>query len=118
MPVERERILGLRDFLEGRLLSIPGSRLNGHPSRRLHNISNISFANADARSLMRSLSGRLAVSNGSACSSLVEHPSHVLKSMALSDLEAVGSLRFSLGRFNTEAEVDLVVSALSDYLGR
>ena len=116
MAVERERILGLRDLLERRLLGIPGSRLNGHPTRRLHNVSNLCFEGVEGKSIAISLSRELAVSNGSACSSLVQEPSHVLRAMGLEDGQARASFRFSMGRYTTAAEVETAVRLMEERL--
>jgi cysteine desulfurase len=112
------RIRELRDRLETSMLSMPGVRLNGHTTERLHTISNLSFEGVEAQTLTRALAARVAVSTGSACSSSQQTPSHVLKAMRVTDLLALGSLRFSLGKYNTDAEVDLAILALADYLVR
>lgn len=98
----------LRDRFEKRLLAeIPGCALNGDPVHRLPNTSNLSFDGIESETALLLLDQKgICCSAGSACSSGSVHPSHVLKAMGLSNERARASLRFSFGRFNTEAEVD------------
>jgi len=96
----------LRDRLEATLLTeIAGAWVNGDRAHRLCNTSNMGFAGVDARWLVRDLH-EVAVSMRSACSSGAPGPSHVLTALGLSDQEAFSSIRFSVGRFTTEEEVD------------
>lgn len=104
MQSDMKRISQLRDYLEGLLLAIPGSKINGSQNDRLHNITNIRFANTDADAIMAGLD-RIALSNGSACSSTKVEPSHVLMAMGLSAQEAYSSLRISLGRFTSKEDI-------------
>lgn len=60
--------------------------------------------------------GNIAVSNGSACTSAIVEPSHVLTAMGLSDEDAFASIRFSLGRFNTESEVEVVIKTINELI--
>lgn len=99
----------LRDRLEGALMEIPGVIRNGHPVQRLPNTSNLSFSGVNADALLNAMSG-IAVSTGSACTSALMQPSHVLQAMGVLDDDAFASIRFSLGRFTTEAEVDAAVA--------
>lgn len=108
---ERQRIESLRNKLETALLTIPGTRINGSPSNRLYNATNIYFENCDSDALIMGLEG-IAVSNGSACTAASIDPSHVLLTMGLTEIEAFSCLRFSLGRFNTEADVVATVDAI------
>jgi cysteine desulfurase len=105
MDAESGRLKGLRDGLITPLLRIPGVRLNGDPGAMLPQVANLSFAIPGGDGLMRIISRELAVSSGSACTSATLSPSHVLKAMGLSDADALASVRFSLGRFTTEEEV-------------
>ena len=89
-------------------MKIEHAFLNGHPTKRLYNVSNICLKGADADAIMVGLKG-IMVSNGSACSSTKIEPSHVLKAVGRSDEEAYSSIRFSLGRFNTKIEIDIVI---------
>jgi cysteine desulfurase len=108
------RLAALRDRLEdGVLQSVPGTAVNGVRDRRVPNTSNISFDRVEAESLLIALDLEgVAVSTGSACSSGTLEPSHVLKAMGLPSHRTQNSLRFSLGLFSTEAEVDQVVAVL------
>lgn len=108
---ETRRVASLRDQLETGLLTIPGTRVNGNQEHRLHNTTNIYFENCDSDALIMGLDG-MAVSNGSACTAASIDPSHVLLAMGLNETEAFSCLRFSLGRFNTEADVVAAVAAI------
>ena len=111
---EAERIAALRDRLEnGILAAVPGTAVNGARDRRVPNTSNISFDRVEAESLLIALDLEgIAVSTGSACSSGTLEPSHVLKAMGLPVHRTQNSLRFSLGMFSTEEEVDFVVGVM------
>ncbi|MCH2112083.1 MAG: IscS subfamily cysteine desulfurase [Planctomycetes bacterium] len=105
---EQARIRGLKESLERRLTTeLDFVKVNGHPTERLACNSNISFQYVEGESLLMGLEG-IAVSSGSACTSASLEPSHVLRAMGLGDDMAHSSLRFSLGRFNTEKEVHIV----------
>jgi cysteine desulfurase len=108
MVLNSEKIIKLRDKLENGLLKISGTSLNGNVEKRIFHVSNIAFHGLNASILMGKMKN-LAVSNGAACSSMVIEPSHVLKAMMLTDEEAFSSIRFSLGKFNTENEIDEVL---------
>ena len=114
MTAESTRIGALRDRLEeGILRSVGGTSVNGARSSRVPNTTNISFDRVEAESLLIALDLEgVAVSTGSACSSGTLEPSHVLRAMGFSAHRAQNSLRFSLGMFSTEEEVDRVVSLL------
>lgn len=105
---ETRRVASL---LETALLTIPGTRINGNSKHRLYNTTNIYFENCDSDALIMGLEG-IAVSNGSACTAASIDPSHVLLAMGLNETEAFSCLRFSLGRFNTEADVVATVAAI------
>jgi cysteine desulfurase len=108
------RIKNLRDKLEkGILQNIEKTYLNGHEINRLPNISNISFGGVDGENLLMSLN-KIAVSNGSACNSASTEPSYVLKALGLSDDLAYSSVRFSLGRFTTDEDIDLAISHVKE----
>jgi cysteine desulfurase len=111
---EADRTGPLRDRLEREILSrIPGTALNGDPVSRVPNTTNISFDGIEAESLLIALDLEgVAVSTGSACSSGTLEPSHVLRAMNLPSSRARNSLRFSVGRGTTEAEIDFVVDIL------
>lgn len=99
----------LRDRLEKSLLQIEGTCLNGNSGKRLATVSNISFRDTSGKRLLETLVKDIAISSGSACSSASPEPSHVLKSMGLDDSLAYHAVRFSLGKYNTEEEIDFVI---------
>jgi len=106
MTVEVGKLRALRDRLERRiLLAMPDAVRNGDPDARLPHVANLSFPYVEGESLIMGVKD-LAVSSGSACTSASLEPSYVLKSLGLGDELAHSSIRFSLGRFTTEAEVD------------
>jgi cysteine desulfurase len=103
---ERERLLALRDKLEGAITSrLDTVQVNGHRERRLPHITNISFGFVEGESLMMAVK-EIAMSSGSACTSASLEPSYVLKALGVGDDLAHSSLRMSLGRWTTEEEVD------------
>jgi cysteine desulfurase len=114
MASEAARVAALRDRLEaGILAAVPGTAVNGEGSPRVPNTTNISFDRVEAESLLIALDLEgIAVSTGSACSSGTLEPSHVLKAMGFPVHRTQNSLRFSLGLFSTDAEVDRVVETL------
>ena len=111
---QQDRVGRLRDRLEeGILRSVPGTVVNGARTPRVPNTTNISFDRVEAESLLIALDLEgVAVSTGSACSSGSLEPSHVLRAMGLAAHRTQNSLRFSLGMFSSEEEVDRVVSIL------
>jgi cysteine desulfurase len=108
------RVQALRDKLEGGILkSIPGVMCNGAREERLPNTSNLSFEGLEAEGILLSLDELgICASSGSACTSGTLDPSHVLMAMGCSMARARGSIRFSLGIYNTAAEVDFVLEKL------
>ena len=108
------RVAALRDRLEGGILArVSGTAVNGSPSPRVANTTNVSFDRVEAESLLIALDLEgVAVSTGSACSSGTLEPSHVLRAMGLPSHRTQNSIRFSLGSGNTEAEVDRVLDLL------
>lgn len=111
---ENNRLRALRDKLEGGLLSIERTELNNRCVSRMPHVTNIQFAGIDGEVLMDSLQDELAVASGSACTAADPDPSHVLMAMGLSREEAGSSLRFSLGRMNTEEEVLRVIDIVAN----
>ncbi|MCX7418970.1 MAG: cysteine desulfurase family protein [Planctomycetia bacterium] len=106
MSALAERMSSLRDRLWQRLQSeLSDLSLNGHPTARLPNNLNVSFAGVDGEALMTSLK-TIAVSSGSACSTAEPEPSHVLRAMRVSESLSRASLRFGLSRYTTEAEIE------------
>ncbi|MFH1056158.1 MAG: cysteine desulfurase family protein [Candidatus Altiarchaeota archaeon] len=113
---EVRHMLGLRDkLIKGVKDNIDEARLNGHPSKRLCNNANFTFKGIEGESLLLRLDARgIACSTGSACSSQSLEPSHVLMALGLKPEEAHGSLRMTLGRYNTEEDVTSTVEALGE----
>ncbi|QEC52700.1 cysteine desulfurase IscS [Anseongella ginsenosidimutans] len=109
MEKDGQKLSLLRDKLESGLLEIPGTALNGNTHNRLPHVSNIRFAGLKGDLLMSAMPD-LAISSGSACTSASPEPSHVLTAMGLSEEEARSSLRFSLGRFTEETDIDFAVN--------
>lgn len=107
----QNRVKLLRDKLENSLLRFEGSFVNGNTENRIYNTSNICFPGVNSQQLILAL-GNIAVSNGASCSAVTSKPSHVLKAMELSDEEALSSIRFSLSKFTTEAEIDYAVERI------
>ena len=114
LKTEGPRVASLRDRLESAVLrEVPGTAVNGSVEARVPNTTNISFERVEAESLLIALDLEgIAVSTGSACSSGTLEPSHVLRAMGLPAHRTQNSLRFSLGMFSTEADVDRVVAVL------
>jgi cysteine desulfurase len=100
----QSKISELRDLLESELLKLPNTYLNGSLTNRIYNTTNICFQGQDANVLIGRMKN-IAVSNGSACTSAVVEPSHVLSSMGLNNDDAFASIRFSLGKYNTSGEI-------------
>lgn len=108
MAVEAERLGSLRDRLHHTLLPLGGIILNGHPSQRLAGNLNLSFEGVDGQALLLALQPTVALSSGSACTSAKMEPSHVLGAIGREAALAYASIRFGLGRFTTETEIDQV----------
>lgn len=106
LTAEPKRIAGLRDRLWQKLQTLDGIHLNGHPTQRLPGNLNVSFEGVDGQALLLGVQRAIAVSSGSACTSAKIEPSHVLRASGLPDELAYASIRFGIGRFNTEAEID------------
>jgi cysteine desulfurase len=107
------RIKALRDRLIAGILSIPGSRLTGHPTDRLPNNASFCFEGVEGESILLNLDLLgIAASTGSACTSGSVDPSHVLIAMGLPPEWSHGSLRLTLGKNNSEADIDAVITAL------
>ncbi len=117
--LEREakaaRLASMRDRLQAELLKIPGSQVNGGSVSRLPGTLNMSFEGIDGQSLIFALDLKgVAASSGSACASGSVSPSHVLLALGLPYSLAHGSLRLSLGKYNTEDEIDEIIQAVTD----
>jgi cysteine desulfurase len=112
------RMKRLRDKLESALLNMEGTSVNGDRQQRLPHVSNLSFKSAESESLMMEFSKDIAVSSGSACMSASLEPSYVLKALGLSEEMARSSLRFSLGRYTTEEEIDYAIDRITNAVNK
>jgi cysteine desulfurase len=118
-PEETARLQEMRDRLVERLLQVPHSRLNGHPTLRLPHNANVSFRFVEGESILLHLDMRgFAVSTGSACFSRSLEASHVILGIGGNHERAHGSVRFTFGRFNEPGDVDAVAEAISDVIER
>ncbi len=108
MEQEAKRLSAMRDRLEKSLLELEESYVNGNVTHRLPHTTNISFKYVEGEGLMMAMKD-LAVSSGSACTSASLEPSYVLKNLGLSDDLAHSSIRFGLGRFTTDEEIDFAI---------
>jgi cysteine desulfurase len=109
-----EKVTKLRDrLIKGVLSNVPNSRLTGHPTKRLPDIASFVIKGAEGEAMLLHLDGAgIAASSGSACTSGLLEPSHVLTAMGISPELAHGSLRFSLGKKTTKEEIDYVIKVL------
>lgn len=117
---EEDKIKDLRDYLyKGITSNIGDVRLNGHPEKRLPNTLNISFTYLEGESIILNLDMEgIAVSTGSACTSGTLEPSHVMTAMGVDAVNTQGSVRFSLGRYNTKEDMDYVIETLPPIIKR
>jgi len=117
---EAPRLAGLRDrLIAGLMARIPDLTLTGHPTRRLSGHVSLLVAGAEAEALLIALDlAGVAASSGSACATGAPTPSHVLTAMGYSPQEAMSALRLTLGRENTEADVDFVIEKLPEIVER
>ena len=112
MDDERERLFELRQRIEHRITSeLDTVQVNGHANKRLPHLTNISFGFVEGESLMMAIK-EIAVSSGSACTSASLEPSYVLKALGVGDDLAHSSLRISMGRYTTEADVDYAIDKI------
>ncbi|WP_284455785.1 IscS subfamily cysteine desulfurase [Alloalcanivorax xenomutans] len=114
---ENTRIAALRDRLWDGIRTLPGVSLNGAGAPRLPGHMNVAFEGLEGEMLLTALTG-VAVSTGSACTSASLEPSYVLKAMGVSDSLAHGSLRFSVGRFTDETQIDTVIQNVTQVVTR
>ncbi len=114
---ENVRIAALRDRLWDGIRTLPGVSLNGAGAPRLPGHMNVAFEGLEGEMLLTALTG-VAVSTGSACTSASLEPSYVLKAMGVSDSLAHGSLRFSVGRFTDETQIDTVIQNVTQVVTR
>lgn len=115
MAINESQINELRDYLESELLKFEGSYLNGNSQNRIHNTVNVCIPGLDTE-IFIGMNKDIAVSNGSACSSAIIQPSHVLLAMGLSNNDAMNSLRISLGKHNTKKDIDLLLQRINKFL--
>jgi cysteine desulfurase len=108
MAEEAEKLSKMRDRLESELLKVEESYVNGNTDHRLPHVANISFKHVEGEGLMMGIKD-LAVSSGSACTSASLEPSYVLKNLGLDDDLAHSSLRFGLGRYTTDEEIEFAI---------
>jgi cysteine desulfurase len=113
MESDTARIIKLRDKLENALLKVEESYLNGDKEARLPHVTNISFKYVEGEGLMMGFNKNIALSSGSACTSASLEPSYVLKALGLGDDLAHSSLRFGLGRYTTEEQIDFTIEQVS-----
>lgn len=118
MAEESKRIRKLRDQLLEGLLSIEGTALNGHLDFLLPNTCNVSFSGIESQVMISQLNKYVAVSSGSACTSASLEPSYVLRALGIGDELASSSIRFSLGRQNTEEDVKEVMERVRESVGK
>ena len=118
MAEEARRLTDLRSKLQAELFErLEDVSLNGHPTQRLPGNLNVSFAYVEGESLLMGISD-VAVSSGSACTSATLEPSYVIRALGVSEELAHSSIRFGLGRFNTEEEVDYVADRVTKEVNR
>ena len=110
MDQDAARLSLLRDKLQNELTQMEETKVNGNENSRMPHVTNISFKHVEGEGLMMTFNQHIAVSSGSACTSASLEPSYVLVAMGLGDDLAHSSIRFSLGRFTTEAEVDEAIA--------
>ena len=113
LPSEAERIALLRERLWQGLGALGGVFRNGHVLRSVPHVLNVSFEGVEGESLLAAVRGRLAVSTGSACTSALQEPSYVLRALGRNDILCESSLRFGLGRFTCERDIDTAVAVVS-----
>ena len=115
MAQDAERLRVLRDKLENALMTnLEEVYINGNQDHRMPHVTNLSFKHVEGEGLMMTFNQNIAVSSGSACTSASLEPSYVLIALGLGDDLAHSSIRFSLGRFNTEEDVDYAVESLTN----
>lgn len=118
MEEETVRVSKLRDKLQAELLKIEESYLNGDKEHKLPHVTNISFKYVEGEGLMMGFNKNIALSSGSACTSASLEPSYVLKALGLGDDLAHSSLRFGLGRFTTEDQIDYTIEQVTNTVNK
>jgi cysteine desulfurase len=118
LPSEAERVAALRERLWQGLASLGGVLRNGNAQRSVPHVLNVSFEGVEGESLLAAVRGHLAVSTGSACTSALQEPSYVLRALGRDDILSESSLRFGLGRFTTERDIDTAVEVVGRAVSR
>ena len=114
MEADTKRLSILRNKLETELMKLEEAYINGSTEHRLPHVTNISFKHVEGEGLLMGFNKNIALSSGSACTSASLEPSYVLKALGLGDDLAHSSLRFGLGRFTQEDQIDYTVKAISE----
>ena len=114
MEEDTQRISKLRNKLETELMKLEEAYINGSTEHRLPHVTNISFKHVEGEGLLMGFNKNIALSSGSACTSASLEPSYVLKALGLGDDLAHSSLRFGLGRFTNEEQIDYTIKAISE----
>ena len=114
MESDTKRISILRDKLQTELMKLEEAYINGSVEHRLPHVTNISFKHVEGEGLLMGFNKNIALSSGSACTSASLEPSYVLKALGLGDDLAHSSLRFGLGRFTNEEQIDYTIKAISE----
>jgi cysteine desulfurase len=118
MEEETIRVSKLRDKLQTELLKVEESYLNGDKDHKLPHVTNISFKYVEGEGLLMGFNKNIALSSGSACTSASLEPSYVLKALGLGDDLAHSSLRFGLGRFTTEEQIDYTIEQVTNTVNK
>jgi len=114
MESDNARISKMRDRLEKSFLKLEEAYVNGSREHRLPQVTNISFKHVEGEGLLMGFNKNIALSSGSACTSASLEPSYVLKALGLGDDLAHSSLRFGLGRFTTDEQIDYTIEQVSN----
>ena len=114
MEEDTKRISKMRDHLETELMKLEEAYVNGSREHRLPHVTNISFKHVEGEGLLMGFNKNIALSSGSACTSASLEPSYVLKALGLGDDLAHSSLRFGLGRFTTDDQIEYTIKAISE----
>jgi cysteine desulfurase len=115
---ESERLAALRERLWRGLAPLGGVMRNGDAEHSVPQLLNVSFEGVEGESLLAAVRGRLAVSAGSACTSALQEPSYVLRALGRDDVLSESSLRFGLGRFTREPDIDAAIAAVTQAVSR
>jgi cysteine desulfurase len=117
-PSESERVAAMRERLWQGLAALGGALRNGNAEHSVPQLLNVSFEGVEGESLLAAVRGQLAVSTGSACTSALQEPSYVLRALGRDDILSESSLRFGLGRFTTERDIDTAVEVVGRAVSR